>query len=40
VTTHVGEDEEKEKHAPIADGIANLYNYSGNQSVGSTGNLK
>jgi hypothetical protein len=31
VTTHVGEDMEKEEHSSIADGIANWYNYSGNQ---------
>jgi len=32
VTTHVGEDVEKEEHSSIAGGIANRYNYFGNQS--------
>jgi hypothetical protein len=34
VTTHVGEDVEKEEHSSIAGGIANLYNHSENQSGG------
>jgi hypothetical protein len=29
VTTHVGEDVEKEEHSSIAGGIANCYNHSG-----------
>jgi hypothetical protein len=36
VTIHVREDVEKEEHSSIADGIANWYNHSGNQSVGSS----
>jgi hypothetical protein len=36
VTTHIGEDVEKEKHSFIAGGIANWYNHSGNQSGGSS----
>jgi hypothetical protein len=32
VTTHVGEDMEKEKHSSIVGGIANWYNHSENQS--------
>jgi hypothetical protein len=36
VTTHVGEDVQKKEHFFIADGIANLYNHSGNQSGGSS----
>jgi hypothetical protein len=40
LTAHVGEDVEKEKHSSIADGIANLYNYPGNQSGDSSENLK
>jgi hypothetical protein len=39
MTTHVGEDVEKE-HSTIAGGTANLYNHSGNQSGGSSGNWK
>jgi hypothetical protein len=35
VTTHVGEDVEKEEHSSIVGGIANWYNHSGNQSGGS-----
>jgi hypothetical protein len=31
VTTHVGEDVEKEEHLFISDGIANWYNHSENQ---------
>jgi hypothetical protein len=34
VTTHVGEDIEKEEHSPTAGGIANWYRNSGNQSGG------
>ena len=40
VTTHVGEDAEKEEHSSIAGGIANLYNHSGNQCGGSSENWK
>jgi hypothetical protein len=40
VTTHVGEDVEKEEHSSIAGGIANWYNHSENQSVGSSENWK
>jgi hypothetical protein len=36
VTTHVGEDVEKEEYSSIAGGIANWYNYSENQSGGSS----
>jgi hypothetical protein len=36
VTTHVGEDVEKKEHSSIACGIANWYNYPGNQSGGSS----
>jgi hypothetical protein len=39
VTTHVGEDVEKEEHSSIAGGIANWYNHSGNQSGGSSENM-
>jgi hypothetical protein len=39
VTTHDGEDVEKEEHSSIAGGIANWYN-SGNQSGGSSENWK
>jgi hypothetical protein len=38
VTADAGEDVEKEEHSSIADGIANLYNHSGNQSGGSSEN--
>jgi hypothetical protein len=38
MTTHVGEDVEKEEHSSIAGGIANWYNHSGNQSGGSSEN--
>jgi hypothetical protein len=31
---HVGKDVEKGKHPSIADEILNLYNHSGNESVG------
>jgi hypothetical protein len=30
MTTHVGDDVEKEEHSAIAGGIANWYNHSGN----------
>jgi hypothetical protein len=40
VTTHVGEDVEKEEHSSIAGGIANWYNHSGNQSGESSESLK
>ena len=36
MTTHVGEDVEKKEHSSIACGIANWYNYPGNQSGGSS----
>jgi hypothetical protein len=38
VTADVGKDVEKEKHSSIADGITSWYNYSGNQSGGSSQN--
>jgi hypothetical protein len=38
VTAHVGEHVEKEEHSSIAGGIANWYNYSGNQSEVSSEN--
>jgi len=34
VTTHVGEDVEKEEHSSIFGGIANWYIHSGNESGG------
>jgi hypothetical protein len=40
VTTHVGEDVEKEEHSSTADGITNWYNHSGKQSGGSSDNWK
>jgi hypothetical protein len=40
VTTHVGEDVEKEEHSSISGGIANLYNHSGNQAEGYSENWK
>jgi hypothetical protein len=40
VTTHVGKDLEIEEHSSNADGIANWYNHSGNQSGGSSENWK
>jgi hypothetical protein len=40
VTTHVGEDVEKEEHSSIAGGIANRYNYSRNKFGGSSENWK
>jgi hypothetical protein len=36
VTTHVEEDVEKEEHSSVAGGIANWYNYYGNQSESSS----
>jgi hypothetical protein len=36
VTAVDGEDVEKEEHSSIAGEIANWYNYSGNQSRGSS----
>jgi hypothetical protein len=36
----VSKDVEKEKHSSIAAGIANWYNYSGNQPGGSSENWK
>jgi hypothetical protein len=38
VTTHVGEDVEKEEHFSVAGGIANWYKHSENQSGGSSEN--
>jgi hypothetical protein len=38
VTTHVGEDVEKEKNSSIDGGIANWYNYTENQYEGSSEN--
>jgi hypothetical protein len=38
VTADAGKDVEKEEHFSIAGGIASWYNYSGNQSDGSSGN--
>jgi hypothetical protein len=40
VTTHVGEDVEKEEHSSIAGGIANWYSHPGNQSGSSSENWK
>jgi hypothetical protein len=41
VTTHVGENVEKDEHFSIAGGIANWYNnHSGNQSGGFSENWK
>jgi hypothetical protein len=40
MTTHVGEDVEKEEHSFIAGGIANWYNSSRNQSGSSSENWK
>jgi hypothetical protein len=39
VTADAGKDVEKEEHAFIVGGIANLYNQSGNQPGGSSENL-
>jgi hypothetical protein len=36
MTTHVGEDMEREEHSSIAGKIANWYNHSVNQSGGSS----
>jgi len=36
VTTNAGKDVEKDKHSSFVSGIANWYNYSGNQSGGSS----
>ena len=38
VTVDACEDMEKEKHFSVVGGIASWYNYSGNQSVGSSEN--
>jgi hypothetical protein len=38
VIAHVGEDVEKEEYSSIAGRIASWYNYSGNQSGGSSEN--
>jgi hypothetical protein len=38
VTTHVGEDVEKEEHSFIAGGIANWYNHPGIQFGGASEN--
>ena len=38
VTADAGVDVEKEEHSSIVGGIAGLYNYSGNQSGGSSEN--
>ena len=38
VTGDAGGDVEKEEYSSIADGIAGLYNHSGNQSGGSSEN--
>ena len=40
VTTHIGEDVQKEEQSFIAGGIANWYNHSRNQSGGSSENWK
>jgi hypothetical protein len=40
VTAYVGKDVEKEEHSSIAEGIANWYNHSRNQSGGSSENWK
>jgi hypothetical protein len=37
---NAGEDVEKEEHSFIALGISSCYNYSGNQSSGSSENWK
>jgi hypothetical protein len=36
MTAHAVENMEKEEHCAIAGGIANWFNYSGNQSRGSS----
>jgi len=38
VEGNAGEDVEKEEHSSIVGGIADWYNHSGNQSVGSSEN--
>jgi hypothetical protein len=38
MTEDAGEDVDKEEHSSIADGIASLYNHSGNHSGGSSEN--
>jgi hypothetical protein len=38
VTADAGKDVEKEEHSCIVDGIASLYNHSGNKSGGSSEN--
>jgi hypothetical protein len=38
VTAHAGSNVKKEESSSIADGIANWYNHSGNQSGGSSEN--
>jgi hypothetical protein len=38
VTEDAGEDVEKEEHSFFVGGIESWYNYSGNQSVGSSEN--
>jgi hypothetical protein len=40
VVEHAGKDVEKEEHFSIAGRISNWYNYSGNQSGGSSENWK
>jgi hypothetical protein len=40
VTTHAGEDVEKEEHSSIAGRIANWHNHSGKQSGDSSENWK
>jgi hypothetical protein len=40
VTADAGKDVEKEENSSIADGIASLYNHSGNQSESSLENWK
>jgi hypothetical protein len=40
VTTHVGEEVEREEHSSIASGIANWNNHSENQSGVSSENWK
>jgi hypothetical protein len=40
VTADVGEDVEKEEQASIVDGIASLYNYSGNHFGTSSENWR
>jgi hypothetical protein len=40
VIEHAGKDVEKEEHSSIGGGIANWYNYSGNQCGGSSENWK